>query len=99
MKKKKSDKVASTGSLPSSISTSKNNITIAATLETVQVYNENLDKLSELEKHNFTPSVADISPDGKTVYVGGKVQKKGTWTYFMYSLFPFFLGTKKRKII
>ncbi|KAG1465568.1 hypothetical protein G6F46_001648 [Rhizopus delemar] len=67
-----SDKVASTGSLPSSISTSKNNITIAATLETVQVYNENLDKIGELEKHDFTPSVADISPDGKTVYVGGK---------------------------
>lgn len=84
MKKKKSDKVASTGSLPSSISTSKNNITIAATLETVQVYNENLDKIGELEKHDFTPSVADISPDGKTVYVGGKVQtnkKKGAFRH------------------
>jgi hypothetical protein len=39
------------------------------------IYNEQLEKIASLEKPDFTPSVADISPDGKTVYVGGQVIK------------------------
>ena len=76
IKKKKSEKITSTGSLPSSAAISKDKTIVVATPETVYVYNENLEKVGQIEKPGFAPSVVDISPDSKTVYVGGKVLKK-----------------------
>ncbi|EPB82974.1 hypothetical protein HMPREF1544_10282 [Mucor circinelloides 1006PhL] len=70
-----SGKIATTGSLPSSITVSENKTTVVATNETVIVYDDKLEKIGQLEKPGFTPSVADISPDGKTVYVGGQDNK------------------------
>lgn len=69
-----SGKIAATGSLPSSITVSENKTTVVATNETVIAYDDKLEKIGQLEKPGFTPSVADISPDGKTVYVGGQVR-------------------------
>lgn len=74
--KKKSEKITSTGSLPSSAAISKDKTIVVATPEAVYVYNENLEKVGQIEKPGFTPSVTDISPDSKTVYVGGKVLKE-----------------------
>jgi hypothetical protein len=37
------------------------------------VYNDKLEKIGGLENPGFSPSVADISADGKNVFVGGKV--------------------------
>lgn len=69
-----SEKIISTGSLPSSLSVSNDKTTVVATNETVLVYNDKLEKIGELESPGFTPSTVDISPDAKTVYVGGQVK-------------------------
>ncbi|RCH82918.1 WD40 repeat-like protein [Rhizopus azygosporus] len=71
-----SEKITSTGSLPSSAAISKDKTIVVATPEAVYVYNENLEKVGQIEKPGFTPSVTDISPDSKTVYVGGKTDSK-----------------------
>lgn len=68
-----SEKIISTGSLPSSAAISNDNTTVVASDETVLVYNDKLEKIGQLESPGFSPSVADISADGKTVFVGGKV--------------------------
>ena len=70
-----SGKIATTGSLPSSIAVSENKTTVVATNEKVIVYDDKLEKIGQLENPGFTPTVADISPDGKTVYVGGQDNK------------------------
>ncbi|KAG1442876.1 hypothetical protein G6F56_010882 [Rhizopus delemar] len=70
-----SNKMASTSSLPLSVSVSQDDVTVVATAETVEVYNKDLKKIGELEKHDYTPSVAAITPNGKTVFVGSKILK------------------------
>ncbi|KAI7888389.1 WD40-repeat-containing domain protein [Mucor mucedo] len=70
-----SEKIISTGSLPSSLAVSDNKTTVVATNESVLIYNDQLQKMGELEHPGFTPSAVDISPDGKTVYVGGQDNK------------------------
>lgn len=70
-----SEKIISTGSLPSSLSVSNEKITVVSTNETVLIYNEALEKIGELESPGFTPSVAEISPNSKTVFVGGQDNK------------------------
>ncbi|CEP08536.1 hypothetical protein [Parasitella parasitica] len=70
-----SGKIAATGSLPSSIAVSENKISVVATNEVVIAYNDKLEKVGQLDSPGFTPSVADISSDGKTVYVGGQDNK------------------------
>ncbi|CAO3632940.1 unnamed protein product [Mucor hiemalis] len=83
-----SDKIVSTGSLPSSVSISDDKITVVASDESVLVYNEKLEKIGELEKPQFTPSVVDITRDGKTVYVGGKDKKVRIYELSNGSLTP-----------
>lgn len=70
-----SEKIISTGSLPSSISVSKDKTTVVATRESVLIYNGQLEKIGQLENPGFTPSTAEISPDAKTVFVGGEDNK------------------------
>lgn len=72
-----SDKIVSTGSLPSSVAISDDKVSVVASDASVLIYSEKLEKIGELEKLDFTPSVVDISRDGKTVFVGGKVNRKG----------------------
>ncbi|CAO3671286.1 unnamed protein product [Rhizopus stolonifer] len=71
-----SNNVASTSSLPLSVSVSQDDVTVVATAETVEVYNKDLKKIGELKKHDYTPSVAVITPNGKTVFVGSKENNK-----------------------
>jgi WD40 repeat protein len=71
-----SDKIISTGSLPSSLSVSNDKTTVVSTNETVLVYNDKLEKIGQLENPGFTPSTVEISPDSKYVYVGGHVRIK-----------------------
>ncbi|KAI9478464.1 MAG: quinon protein alcohol dehydrogenase-like superfamily [Benjaminiella poitrasii] len=71
-----SGKVASTGSLPTSISVADDKITVVATNESIIIYNDKLEKIIELKNPGFTPSVADITPDGKTVFIGGAQDNK-----------------------
>lgn len=39
------------------------------------IYNDKLEKIGELGKVDYTPSVVDIIPNGKTVFVGGHDNK------------------------
>jgi WD40 repeat protein len=68
-----SEKIISAGSLPLSTSIANDKTTVVANSETVLVYNDKLEKIGGLENPGFSPSVADISADGKNVFVGGKV--------------------------
>lgn len=74
-----SEKIISTGSLPSSLSVSNDKTTVVATHETVLVYNDKLEKIGQLENPGFTPTAVEISPDSKTVFVGGQVNIKHAW--------------------
>ncbi|KAI8353371.1 WD40-repeat-containing domain protein [Blakeslea trispora] len=70
-----SEKVVSTGALPSSLSVASNKTTVVATFESVLVYDDKLEKVGQLDGLDYTPSVADISADGKYVFVGGKASR------------------------
>ncbi|KAG2236851.1 hypothetical protein INT48_002664 [Thamnidium elegans] len=69
------EKIISTGSLPSSISVSNDKTTVVATRDSVLIYNCQLEKIGQLEDPGFTPSTAEISLDSKTVFVGGQDNK------------------------
>ncbi|KAI8973321.1 quinon protein alcohol dehydrogenase-like superfamily [Mycotypha africana] len=70
-----SDKAISTNCVPRSLAISKDKIKVVATDETVLIYDEKLERIGSLENVDFKPSVADISSDGKTVFVGGQDNK------------------------
>lgn len=72
-----SGNVISTGALPNSLGLASNGTTVVATSDNVQVYDGQSNKVAELDNLGYTTSTASIDPQGKIVFVGGKVNSLG----------------------
>lgn len=68
-----SKNIIPTYSLPSSLSVSNDKTIVVATSEAVLIYNYQLERVGEIESREFRISTVEISPDSKTIFVGGKV--------------------------
>jgi WD40 repeat protein len=80
-------KAVSTGSLPKTVSSGAS-MTVVATVEAVQIYDKDLNKVSQLDNPGYTPSVAEIDAAGKVVYVGGQDNKVRVYEFNGNSLSP-----------